>query len=106
MSNEKQGKKEDQNRWGTEWATRTARALMELDRLCSGHAPGEVELRGIKLRLGETDRAETLVVVTAWDDAGAPIVGFGNGMAPSEALVSTINRVVNGQIKWKEDSYG
>jgi len=93
--------------WGTDsFDKRAGRAMAELDALCSGKRPSAPELRGLKVRLGVTDETETLVIVTAWDDAGAPIVGFSQGMTPSEALVGAINRVVNGSMKWKEDQYG
>jgi hypothetical protein len=105
--NEKELRRREESGPGSDrWAKRVARALMELDRMCDVDSGRQIELRALKMRLGETDHEETLVIVTAWDDAGAPIVCFSQGMTPSEALVGAINRIANGSVTWKEDQYG
>lgn len=86
-------------------AERAGRALAQLDRMCSAYWPGEVLISTVKLRLGETDNTETLVVVCGELSDGTPVVGFSTALVPSEALVGAINRVVNGNMNWRQDDY-
>jgi hypothetical protein len=84
---------------------RSGNAMALLDRLAGGLEVHDVEVSGLKIRLGVTDQIETLVVVTAVGEDGTPLVGFNGSMVPSDALVGAINRVVNGQMKWRLDEY-
>jgi len=94
------------DRLGETYARRCAVALVELDRLCSGHAAGMPEIVALKMKIGTTDQMRTLVIVSALDEEGGPMVAFHDGMSPSEALVGAVNRILNHDIKWKEDQYG
>lgn len=84
---------------------RTAAALRQLDLMCMREYSGEYLVRAIKLRLGITDEIETLCIVEATDGSGQPVVGFNGAQTASEALVGAINRIRNGQMKWKVDEY-
>lgn len=86
-------------------AERAGKALAQLDRMCSTYWPGEFQIGSIKVRLGETDNTETLVIVCGELSDGTPVVGFSSALVPSEALVGAINRVVNGSMKWRDDDY-
>jgi hypothetical protein len=82
---------------------RVAVAMRQLDLMCMAEYSGEVVPTMIKLRLGVTDEVETLCVVEATGPDGGPLVGFNGAQTPTEALVGAINRVRNGQMKWRVD---
>lgn len=84
---------------------RLGMALMELDRCVSSHWSGQVELTGVKLRLGDAASLETLVILTGLGGDGTPIVAFHGGVPPSEALAGAMRRLLSGNLKWKEDEY-
>ena len=88
--------------------TATARlgwGLRQLDRLVSESYRGAVEVERVKVRLGDTDAVETLVVLEGVDSAGTPVVGFHAGLPPSEAVAAALRRAAEGQIRWKVDDY-
>lgn len=80
-------------------------ALQVMDRMCGVHYDGEYELVGVRLKVGVTDRTETLCVITGIDGEGTPVVCFNTAMTPAEALIGGINRINNGQAKWRPDEY-
>lgn len=84
---------------------RVATALSLLDRMCSTRWGGEYELQTIKLRLGTTDEIETLCIVEGLGPDGSPVVAFNGAQTPSEALIGALNRIKNGQMKWRADEY-
>jgi len=79
--------------------------VRELDRICSGHWQGGVELERVKLRLGDTSQIETLVILEGVGDDGTPVVGFHSACPPSEALAGALRRCAAGQIRWRIDDY-
>jgi hypothetical protein len=81
------------------------RAVKDLDRIASTGWGGGVELQSIKVRFGVTGHVDTLVVLTAKDHEGAPVVAFYNHEEPSEALVGAIRKVLNGSHKWRPDRF-
>lgn len=84
---------------------RLAGALHQLDWMCSSRYSGEMVPTSIKLRIGVTDEVETLCIVEAVGGDGTPVVGFNGAQSPSEALIGAINRIRNGQMKWRVDEY-
>jgi hypothetical protein len=79
--------------------------LSNLDRIAGNYWTGELELTGLKIRLGVVDHFDTMVVVTAQGGDGGPIVAFNSANLPSEAVAGAINRFLNGSLKWKVDEY-
>ncbi len=68
-------------------------------------AVASVELRGLSVRPPTEDNAEFLLVIRAYDDAGAPVVGFHSGLSLGEALAGLYERLDNASLRWKEDEY-
>jgi len=76
-----------------------------LDRMVSRHWSGEVDVTGLKLKLGNDTVVETLVILTGvWGD-GTPVVAFHSAAPVSEAIAGAMRRLMNGTLKWKEDEY-
>lgn len=84
---------------------RYARALFQIERMTSQHYTGEIELEGVRMKLGLDGKIETLVVYTGVDSEGKPVVGFHSGFHAGEALAAGLKRIENGQMKWREDEY-
>ena len=90
------------------WDRRKAKAgsaVMNLDRLTHPSWSGEIEIVSFRLRLGQPGHEENLVVVQGVNGSGEPVVAFHSADEASDALVGAINRVLNGQLRWKADEY-
>lgn len=84
---------------------RALAALANLDRTARSGWSGEYELTGLKVKLGYIDHTDTMVIVTALDGQGAPVVAFHSANLPSEAIMGAVNRFLNGGLKWRDDEY-
>ncbi len=84
---------------------RYGRALETLDRMSFHGYTGQVEILAVRVKLGILDRDESLCIVTGTDEEGLPVVGFTSALSPGEALTGALNRIENGQMKWREDEY-
>ncbi len=84
---------------------RYGRSLETLDRMSFHAYTGEVEIHSVRVRLGILDQLESLCVVIGTNADGLPVVGFNSALSPGEALMGALNRIENGQMKWKEDEY-
>lgn len=89
----------------TEDDLRMALTLWSMDRAASTSWSGAVRVHEVKLRLGDTTRFETLVILTGVDDENTPLVAFHSGCPPSEALTGAFRRLMNGTLSWKVDQY-
>ena len=84
---------------------RVMRALKILDRVDSPYWGGDVDVSGVKIKLGGADGMESLVIVTGRNGDGLPVVAFHSALGGLDALAGALNRLANGGLKWKEDEY-
>lgn len=90
---------------GTMSEKRHLEALERLDRMMHHSYEADMELESLRLRLGISGSAETLVVVTALDAEGTRFVGFHSSYNVLDAFAGAIDRVYHGKIRWREDDY-
>jgi len=79
-------------------------AGMVLGRAESSETAGGAAVHRVKVILPRVAHGETMVVISAIVD-NVPVVGFHRAEGAREALAGALNRLHNGDIKWKEDEY-
>ena len=68
-------------------------------------ADGEENMRVFEIRVtGGPDRGGEWMVVAKGVDEGKRVVGFHSADTAEEAIRGCLNRIGNGQLKWKEDT--
>jgi hypothetical protein len=65
----------------------------------------ELLLTSIKIKVNNNEGTDVLIILCAVSPDG-PVVAFNDGDGIKEALMTTLNRIRNGRIRWKEDQYG
>jgi hypothetical protein len=73
--------------------------------MMAGYRPGSIELTGMSVKAPTTHPGEFLLTVRAVDEEGRPIVAFSGGSTLGDAIVTLVNRIGNGSLKWKVDQY-
>ena len=84
---------------------RLGMGLAELDRMVADYWRGAVDLERVKIKLGDGNTIDTLVILEGTGDDGTPVVGFHSQCPPSEAVAGALRRAASGQIRWREDGY-
>lgn len=85
-------------------AERVGWTLMVADRRFEASADQGLEIVSLRVRCPTEEKDDYMVVVKARGESGN-IIGFGGGLTFAEAVASTLERLFNGSIKWKEDEY-
>ena len=85
--------------------TKIGSSLSRLDHIDSSGWRGNVELRGLSLRVPQQVGGEWLVVIRGLDHEGGPVVAFHSALGGAEALAGAVERMSNGSLKWKPDDY-
>jgi len=81
-------------------------ALLELGLAHERYKREGNELVDIRLKAPSDEGGEWLVVIRASFE-GTRYVGFHSSFRPEEAVRGAVNRVLNGQMKWREETpYG
>jgi hypothetical protein len=78
---------------------------IKLGEMMRGASAGGVELDAVRIKRTDGGDSPLLMVITAVDHEGTPIVGFQAGSEPIEMMASAVRRIRNGTLKWKLDTY-
>lgn len=102
MSNE-----EDRHRRTAEARERlSGRALARLGGRMMGPAADGWEIMGLSVRKPRDETEDFLITLRALTSEGQPVVAFSGGAFLEDAVVTLMNRLSNGSLKWRPDEYG
>lgn len=91
-----------QEREFSKFAARVGLTMLALDELMDAKEFDEVNIREIRVMQNKDGSPGVLAVVKAVVE-GRMLVGFSQGMNPSEAIASAVERIKNNSMKWRED---
>jgi len=84
---------------------KAAEQIMRFERVVVDEGVSGTDLRDIRLKAPKEGSNEWLVIIRI-DYEGSPMVAFSTATSMLEALRLTTTRYLNGDLKWKDDSYG
>jgi hypothetical protein len=84
---------------------RSEELVAVLDRLDAGVSYAGIEYNTMKVRFAGDVHGECLIIATGWDHDGTPVVTFHSGVGAHQALLTFLQRVQNGTLKWRPDEY-
>ena len=84
---------------------KAVRLAMELQVLDGNEFRYGVLIHRLSVRMIAVNSSDVLVTVAAEDDDGRRIVGFHADEDAYEALRGCLERIANGQMKWRPDEY-
>lgn len=86
------------------WLTNIGMTLVNFEERRERLEEESVFLKGFSVKLDGVDEGDVFIVLRADTEDGAR-VAFGSGPTLAEALRSTLERLYNRTLKWKEDQY-
>jgi hypothetical protein len=81
------------------------RALDDIGLAMSGYRSLSVDLTGVSIRAPQVQGGDFLLTLRGQDGDGAPVVAFHGSPDLGEAFRGLHNRLRNGSLKWRVDSF-
>jgi hypothetical protein len=88
-----------------QWMRAIGATAAVLDERMVGLEEDTLAVTGINFRAPSVEKPDWLVVVKAVGPAGTKMVAFGGGSTFAEAMKSTLERLYNRSLKWREDQW-
>jgi hypothetical protein len=100
MSDGRRSEKALEVRW-----SEIGRALDEVGLAMSGYRSLAVDVTGVSIRAPQAQGGDFLLTVRGMAEDGAPVVAFHGSPDLGEAFRGLQNRLMNGSLKWRPDTY-
>jgi hypothetical protein len=90
---------------GSDRATRCGNKMARLSTYLTGRPIGGYDILGLSIRGPKEPGDDVLITVRALAPDGSPVVGFHGSPSLDEAFVGLVNRLENGNLRWKADTW-